>query len=122
MDPEPRDGSASAGPFRISSIALHVGCVLVLAAIACASKPASVDPNLARVWRDYRRLPDHRALALAGNIQQDRFVAGFSGGHATIPEAEAAALRECSARRLAMRQQAACKIYAIGDETVWPGP
>ena len=95
-------------------------CAL-LVAIACASKPRP-DPNLAKVWRDYRRLPDHRVLALAGNLRQDRFVAGASGGYASIPDAEAAALRECRVRRLRQREQAACQIYAIGDEIVWPGP
>ena len=119
MNPEFRGGSASAGPSRTFSVALGLGSLL--AAFACASHGAP-DPNLARVWRDYRQLPDQRALAVSGNVEHDRFVAGSSGGHATIPDAEAAALRECGARRLKMRQQAACKIYAIGDEVVWPGP
>jgi hypothetical protein len=47
-------------------------------------------------------------------------VSGASGGHATIPDAEAAALRECAARRLKLRQQAMCHLYAVGDEIVWP--
>jgi hypothetical protein len=119
VNPESRDGSASAGPSRTFSVALRLGCLL--AAFACASERAP-DPNLEKVWRDYRRLPDQRALAVSGNVEHDRFVAGSSGGHATIPDAEAAALRECGVRRLKMRQQAACKIYAIGDEIVWPGP
>jgi hypothetical protein len=95
---------------------------LLFVALSCVSKPDPVDPNLAKVWRDYDRLPEHRALAVSGNLRQDRFVSGSSGGHATIPDAEAAALRECDVRRLRMRQQAACKLYAVGDEIVWPGP
>ena len=38
------------------------------------------------------------------------------------PAAEAAAMQECAARRLRMRQQAQCQLYAVGDEIVWPGP
>jgi hypothetical protein len=95
-------------------------CALLV--ISCAADPSKPDPVLSEVWRDYGRLPDQRALAIAGNLRQDRFVAGLSGGHATIPEAEAAALRECGVRRLRARQQAACQIYAIGDRIVWPGP
>jgi hypothetical protein len=116
--PETRGGSASAGPSRFFLV-----CVLVasaLAGTACAAKPNAPDPILAKVWRDYRRLPDRRALAIAGNLRQDRFVSGASGGHATIPDAEAAALRECAARRLKLRQQAMCHLYAVGDEIVWP--
>ena len=99
--------------------------VLALVAVACAvpeRSRAPNHPNLSRVWRDYRRLPDRRALAIAGNIEKDRFVAGASGGHATIPQAEAGALRECGERRLRAREEAACKLYAIGEEVVWPGP
>jgi hypothetical protein len=123
VNPESRDGSAPAGPSRTFAISPRFWRALAaVAALACASNSRAPDPNLAKVWRDYRRLPDQRALAVAGNVEHDRFVAGSSGGHATIPDAEAAALRECGARRLKMRQQAACKLYAIGDEIVWPGP
>ena len=49
-------------------------------------------------------------------------MSGASGGNASTAEAEAAAMRECGERRMRMRQQAHCKLYAIGDEVVWPGP
>ena len=91
-------------------------------ALACAADPNRSDPNLAEVWRDYRKMPDQRALAIAGNLRQSRWVSGASGGHATIPEAEAAALRSCAERRLRTRSQAPCQLYAVGDEIVWPGP
>ena len=94
----------------------------MIAAAACASKPSGPDQSLAAVWRDYRKLPDQRALAIAGNLRQNRWVAGASGGHATIPEAEASALRECGVRRLRARAEAACQLYAVGDQIVWPGP
>ena len=91
-------------------------------ALACAADPNRPDPNLAEVWRDYRKMPDRRALAVAGNLRQSRWVSGASGGHATIPEAEAAALHRCAERRLRTRSQAQCQLYAVGDEIVWPGP
>jgi hypothetical protein len=123
VNPEIRGGSALAGPSRIFFVcSLWLCASLAPAAIACASKSRPPHPNLAEVWRDYRRLPTQRALAISGNIEKDRFVSGMSGGHKNIPEAEAGALRECGARRLKMGQEAACKLYAVGDEIVWPGP
>jgi hypothetical protein len=126
VKPELRGGSACAGPPR-RFLARHVLRALVGAtafvALTCAARPdRPPDPNLAKVWRDYRRMPDQRALAIAGNVKQDRFVSGAAGGHATAPAAEAAAMQECAARRLRMRQQAQCQLYAVGDEIVWPGP
>lgn len=87
---------------------------------ACASSSPRPHPALARVWRDYESLPPARALALAGQLRRDRWVAGASGGHASPREAEAAALRECRKRRLEQRMQAPCLLYALGDEVVWP--
>jgi len=71
------------------------------------------------VWRDYRALPDQRALAIAGDLQRDRWVSGSSGGHDTRAAAEAAALRVCRERRLRQRAQAQCQLYAVVDEIVW---
>jgi hypothetical protein len=119
VNPETRGGSTVVGPSRFFLVCLLLGSVL---AAACAAKPNAPHTALATVWRDYRELPDQRALAIAGDLRQNRYVAGASGGHATIPEAEAGALRECAARRLKLRQQAPCRLYAIGDEIVWPGP
>jgi hypothetical protein len=124
VNPESRDGSAVAGPSRIflgSLLRIALGAPLA-AALACAAQPNHPDPNLAEVWRDYRKLPEHRALAIAGNLRQDRWVSAASGGHANVPDAEAAALRECAKRRLHARAQAPCQLYAVGDEIVWPGP
>jgi hypothetical protein len=92
-------------------------------ALACAARSPEAPPGtLAAVWRDYRRLPEHRALAIAGDLRQTRWVSGASGGHATQSAAEESALQECRVRRLRERQQAACQLYAIGDEIVWQGP
>jgi hypothetical protein len=91
-------------------------------AFACASKAPQPDPHLAEVWRNYRALPNERALAIAGDLRRDVWVAGSSGGHATRAGAEEAALRECRGRRQRDRAQAQCQLYAVGDEIVWPGP
>jgi hypothetical protein len=87
---------------------------------ACAS-PSPPHHELAPIWRDYRALPAERALAIAGELRQDRWVAGASGGHASRGEAEAQALEECRKRRAQRRMQAPCLLYAVGDEVVWSG-
>jgi hypothetical protein len=119
VNSETRGGSACVGPSRFFLVCALLGAAL--AAGACAAKPNTPHPTLATVWRDYRELPDKRAIAIAGNLRQNRYVVGASGGHATFPDAEAAALRECQARRQKLRQQAACHMYAIGNEIVWQG-
>ena len=92
-----------------------------MVAIGCAGSGRKPDPQLATVWRDYRALPEHRALAIAGDIQLGRWLAGSSGGHATAADAERAALQACARRRHELRAQAQCSLYAIGDEIVWQG-
>jgi len=89
--------------------------------LACASDGALPHRDLAPAWRDFLALPAERALAIAGDPGRDRWVAGFSGGHATRGQAEAAALLECRRRRGMRRLQAACVLYAVGDEIVWRG-
>jgi hypothetical protein len=91
-------------------------------ALACASRPSEPDPSLATLWRDYQSLADFRAIAVAGNFRNDRWVAGVSGGHPSQADAEKAALAECRVRRLHAREQAMCQLYAVGDEIVWTGP
>ena len=89
--------------------------------VACASNGASPPPDLALVWRDYLALPAERALAIAGDPLRDRWVTAASAGHATREQAEAEALAQCQIRRGKRRMQAACVIYAVGDEIVWRG-
>lgn len=103
---------------RARRIALAWTAVLFL---ACASEGALPHPDLAPAWREFLALPEQRALAIAGDPQRDRWVAGASGGHATRDQAEAEALLQCRMRRRARRLQAACLLYAVGDEIVWRG-
>jgi hypothetical protein len=90
------------------------------AALACTAKSTPPDSSLSAVWRDYRALPAHRALAIAGDPRREQWVAGSSGGHATRDAAEQSALSECRSRRIRQRMQAMCQLYAVGDEIVWP--
>jgi hypothetical protein len=89
--------------------------------LACASDGASPHPDFAPVWRDFLALPAQRALAIAGDPGRDRWVSAASGGHATQDGAEAEALSQCRIRRGMRRMQAACVLYAVGDEIVWRG-
>ena len=89
--------------------------------LACASGVASPHPDLAPVWRKFLALPEQRALAIAGDPRRDRWVIAASAGHATREQAQAAALAECQKRRGQRRMQAACVLYAVGDEIVWRG-
>jgi hypothetical protein len=50
-----------------------------------------------------------------------RWIAGATAGHASAADAEIAALAECRKRRAKRRMQAACTLYAIGNEVVWTG-
>jgi hypothetical protein len=93
---------------------------LVLAAVGCASPAHRPHRALTSVWRDYERLADERALAVAGELRGDRWVAGATGGHVDREAAESTALAECQKRRLEKRMQDPCLVYASGDEIVWP--
>jgi hypothetical protein len=89
--------------------------------LACAT---SLEPHaeLAEILKHYRALPEQRALAISGEIRRHHWVAGASGGHASLSEAEAEALRECRKHRVKRRMQMPCRLYAVGDEVVWTGP
>lgn len=98
----------------LSVLFLFGGC-------AALTSPPQPHPQLASVWRDYERLPEERALAVAGELRHDRWVAGFSGGQASRGAAESEALAQCERRRAERRMQHPCRVYAVGDEVVWPG-
>jgi hypothetical protein len=90
--------------------------------LACASHRSSPHADLADAWQGFLALPQERALAIAGDPRRDPWVVGASGGHALREDAEDAARAECMRRRAQRRIQAACQLYAVGDEVVWPGP
>ena len=90
-------------------------------ALACASSGPSPHSALTATWREYQTLPQQRALAIAGNPDHELWVTGATGGHATREQAEAEAIAQCKIRRAARRMQAACVLYAVGDEIVWRG-
>ena len=94
----------------------------LLLAPACAGPDNAPHPSLAAIWRDYRELPSHRALAIAGYPERARWVAGASGGNPTREAAEQRAIDECLERRQRQRVQSPCRLYATGDEIVWSSP
>jgi hypothetical protein len=70
------------------------------------------------LWREYVKMPDERAFAVAGDPQR-LWVGAAAGGYATREMAEDAVVAECTRRRNARRMQEPCRLYAIGDEVVW---
>jgi len=115
----PRLGLAHASKLLICIAAC--GWIVGCAASGPTSESAVPHPALKALWRDYRQLPAHRALAIAGDLSRQRWIAGATGGRASPGEAEAAALRECRKQRAKARMQDACVLYAIGNELVWTG-
>jgi len=122
MQPGRVDGNRSAPALFLLRARVPAALAAVLLLGACAQGGRAPHGDLAPVWRSYRALPEQRALAIAGVLRQNLWVAGASGGHATSDAAESEALRECQKRRKQQRMQAPCRIYAVGDEVVWPGP
>jgi hypothetical protein len=92
---------------------------LVSLLLGCASSGPQPHPELTGVWREYASLPAERALAIAGDPRHGPWVTGAAGGHETREEAEQEALVRCRMRRALRRLQAACVLYAVGDEIVW---
>lgn len=90
-------------------------------ALACATPtgPQGPHPSLTALWRQYQRLPDERALAVAGDLDRV-WVAAMAGGALTREDAVEQASVECRRKRRERRMQAPCLLYAVGDEIVWP--
>ena len=99
----------------------HLALVLAWAgsvALACAAGAPSPHRGLRALWRQYREMPEVRALAIAGDPDH-LWLGGATGGNASRAEAERAALAECGRRRVLRRIQAPCRLYAVNDEIVW---
>ncbi len=119
-EPRPRLGMRMDRALRLLLIGVVCGWAVGWLG-GCASPSSPSHPKLRAIWHDYRALPEHRALSIAGDLSRSRWVAGATGGHASPADAEAASLRECRRRRAQERMQDACVLYAIGDEVVWDG-
>jgi len=74
--------------------------------------------NLDRMWRQYVKLPDERAMVVAGDPRR-LWVGASAGGAETSDEAVARAMEACKARRLVRRLPGLCRTYALGDEIIW---
>ena len=88
----------------------------------CANDPNAPHRHLVQVWREYVEIPDHRALAIAGDPRRSRWVTAASGGHSTQDAAKENALRECRVRRKIRRLQPQCVLYAVDGQIVWRHP
>jgi hypothetical protein len=96
-----------------------VGCAAPGAGAGSGS--AEPHPALKELWRDYRQLREHSALAIAGDLSRGRWVAGAAGGQPSSADAEVEALVECRKQRAMKRMQDACTLYAVGNEVVRTG-
>jgi hypothetical protein len=99
-------------------IALALGVVSIGCAATGGSPAGRLPLELRPLWSEYASLPRPRALAIAGELRHNQWVAGASGGHTTHSEAEIGAMRECRKRRFERRIVAPCQIYAVDDEIV----
>jgi hypothetical protein len=110
-------------PVLFFPLALRVLCLLALVLVpACtttSSGPRFESSQLAALWNDYSAMQGERALAIAGDLRLNRWVAGVAAGRETMSEAKSIALQECAVRRQRQRMQDPCRIYAEGDEIVW---
>ena len=68
-------------------------------------------------WRDYLKLPPHKSVAFAGDIE-GRYVIGYGFEKATRAEAISAAIEDCNLRRADKRIEDPCQIVAVDDELI----
>ena len=109
-------------PRRKAAAWAWVSAFLLLLLSGCANDPNAPHRQLIRVWHEYLEIPDHRALAIAGDPRRSRWITAASGGHSTQDTAKEDALRECRARRKIRRLQPQCVIYAVDSQIVWQHP
>jgi hypothetical protein len=95
-----------------------LGAALGTAVLLACAGGSGMAPGFDRLWKDYSKLPEHRALAVCGDPER-LWVAGAVGGAESRRAAREGALKECRKRRESRRLLAPCKIYAIGDEILW---
>lgn len=85
--------------------------------LACAGT-RSRGPDFDRLWNEYAKLPDHRALAVCGDPER-AWLAAAAGGASSPEAAKKRAIAECRVKREDRRMRAPCRIYAVGGEIVW---
>ena len=94
-------------------------CAVLLAAACARGGRIPPHPGIDRLWGQYAALAPMRALAIAGD--PDRlWVGAAAGGAEAQHDASDRALEECRRRRAERRMQAPCRLYAVGDEILWP--
>jgi len=68
-------------------------------------------------WNDYLRLSSRKALAVAGD-RSGVYVSGFAHAYPIQALANDEALERCEERRLDLRIESECRLYAVGDQRV----
>ena len=101
---------------RGARLAAVVLCAAV--AVGCQIPPPQPHTSLEPLWRDFEKLPQKRALALAGDPDK-AWVAAMAGGAESQQDAIDVALEGCRRKRLDRRLRAPCLVYAVDDEIVW---
>lgn len=95
---------------------LMMFAVLVFVATSCSTTSAEPRGAFASAWHQYEMLQRHRAIAVAGEIDRNRWVVGMAGSARSADAAIEAALGECRKQRAQKRMKDSCKIYAVGDQ------
>ena len=93
-----------------------VFAALVVVATACSTTSAEPRGEFRSAWRQYTKLQPSRAIAVAGEIQRNRWAVGMAGSAGSADAAIEAALGECQKQRAQKRMKDSCKIYAVGDK------
>ncbi len=90
-------------------------CLATLQPLGCTRSDRPV--GMSSIWNEYLGMPEHRALAIAGD-PSGVWVAGATGGHPSRGAASDAALAECERRRLARGVKDRCTLFAVGNRRI----
>lgn len=99
-----------------SALTLTLG--LLIAACATENRPHAETRAFKELWGRYANLPDHRALAVAGRVDSNRWVASIVGGLPTTQAAEQKSLIECRKKKRTARMASKCRLFAIGARRI----
>jgi len=102
---------------RVPLLSLLVPAACAVGVLGCAAREGPPH-GIAAMWREYEKMPDERAFAVAGDPARI-WVGAIGGGYATREIAEESVLALCVQRRGLRRLQDPCRLYATGDEIVW---
>lgn len=93
---------------------------VLLTTLSCmtGTNPHGESIAFQQLWERYSELPDYRAMAVAGRVESNRWVAGLAGALPSTEAAEQRALIECRKKRRTARLSSLCRLYAIGAQRI----